>query len=138
MRKQLAFGTCIVLLLLLAACSAAPANPPLVGTWSLKSFGSASAPQAALPEINTTLTFSDKGEVTGNMGCNSFGGGYNLRNSKIVFEPLTSTLMACEEAVMNQEAAALQVMAGEVEYTLENDTLTLRSGDQILVLQAQK
>ncbi len=138
MRKQLAFGTWIVIILLLAACSAAPANPPLVGIWSLQSFGSASAPQAALPEISTNLTFSDKGEVTGNMGCNSFGGSYSLRDSKIEFEPLTSTLMACEEAVMNQEAAVLQLMVGEVEYTLENNTLTLRSGDQILVLQAQK
>ena len=138
MRKQLVFGICIMMNLLLAACSAAPANPPLVGIWSLQSFGSASAPQAALPEISTNLTFSDKGEVTGNMGCNSFGGSYSLRDSKIEFEPLTSTLMACEEAVMNQEAAVLQMLAGEVESTLENNTLTLRSGDQILVLQAQK
>ncbi|GAP16411.1 META domain-containing protein [Levilinea saccharolytica] len=138
MRKQLVFRTWIVMILLLAACTAAPANSPLVGTWSLQSFGSVSAPQAALPEISANLTFSDKGQVSGSMGCNSFGGGYSLRDSKIVFEPLTSTLMACEEAVMNQEAAVLQMLAGEVEYTLENNTLTLRSGDQMLVLQAQK
>jgi putative lipoprotein len=92
--------------------------------WQLSSIDG----QNAAAGINSTLTFSDDGNVSGNGGCNSFGGKATLDGAKLKFGDLFSTMMACEEAKMKQEAAFHAALAKTASYRIENGTLTLLDG----------
>ena len=55
--------------------------------------------------------FGEDGTVSGNGGCNGFGGTYRLDDDKVSFSRLASTRMACPEGdVMKQEHMFLQAL----------------------------
>jgi len=112
---------------MLVAC--ATASPLTGATWHLVSYGSASKPTPAIPDVETSLTFDDAGKVGGNVGCNSFGGEYEIRGEKITFNTLTSTLMACEEPRMQQETAVFNLLTGTLDFKVSGNTLTISSPD---------
>lgn len=113
---------------LLAAC-ASTSTANLSGEWTLQSYGDASAPTPALPDVDTSLKFED-GQLNGNVGCNGFGGGYELKGNSLVFGPLLSTLMFCE-GVAQQEDGVLSVFKdGEnLTVSVSGDQLTITSAD---------
>ncbi len=63
------------------------------------------------------------------MGCNSFGGNYEVKNGQIVISQMISTMMACQGPQMNQEMVTLQVLRGTARYQLENNQLVISSED---------
>ncbi|MBP6010909.1 MAG: META domain-containing protein [Alphaproteobacteria bacterium] len=79
----------------LASCTANEpvGHHPLAGTqWVLKAMAgwdSATAPQVP------TIFFQSETSVGGRSGCNSWGGGYELKGTQIRFSRMRSTLMAC-------------------------------------------
>jgi heat shock protein HslJ len=79
------------------------------------------------------MTFSEDGTVTGNSGCNGFGGNYTVEGDQITFSEVVSTLIACEDARMAQEDAVLTVVSGTATYRIEGSTLTLTNNDTVLV-----
>ena len=112
--------------LILSACGSNGTSANLKGTsWTLVSYGPAGNQTPAAPGIGTSLIFGMDGQVSGNMGCNSFGGNYELTNGKIVFSQMISTMMACQEPQMTQETTSFQVMTGTVNFKLEGNTLTI-------------
>lgn len=125
----------MILAILLAACSGS-ANPvPPSGeaaladtTWKLFAIDKRK-PVEAPNEI--TLTFSD-GQVSGNSGCNSFGGSYSVNGDKIQFSQLASTMMACmePEGIMEQEQVILQYLNQVQTYRFEDGKLVLVVSDQ--------
>lgn len=118
----------LALALLLAACGGAPSG--LTGvTWKLVSYGTPGAEQDAVADVPTSLVFGDDGQVSGSMGCNSFGGEYKVDGNQITFGPLVSTLMACDEPIMNQESAVLKIFTGSVDYKISSTTLTITGAD---------
>ena len=121
--KVVVFGLVIGAVLALSACSASGAND-LEGTnWKLDSIGGVAAAHTA------TLSFAD-GKITGNAGCNSFGGGYKVDGSKItISEPIASTLMACENDVMDLETKYLTVLQSEPTFAKSGNQLTLTTPD---------
>ena len=102
---------------------------PLAGTdWVLDSYttrGDSVSPVIA----GTTVTakFSPDGNVTGNAGCNHYGGGYLLEGTNISVSSLFSTLMYCgePEGVMEQEARYLALLGNASSYRVRGDRLTL-------------
>ena len=131
--------------LLLAACSTAPqatdtpqatavgtsaAPTSLDGTrWVLESLGANGEDSPVIPGSILTLQFQPNGQVSGNSGCNSFGGSYEVRDSRITFLNLVSTLMACaDNAVNQQESQYLQALNSAVAYELAADRLTITYG----------
>lgn len=104
-------------------------------TWVLLSLDG--EPLALNSEI--TLTFDADNGVSGNSGCNSYGGGYTLEGDTLTFGALFSTLMACmDESLMEQEQAYLRTLEAVTGYTLQNHTLTLSTSEgQTLVFEAQ-
>jgi heat shock protein HslJ len=118
----------LALALLLAACGGA--SSALTGvTWKLVSYGPPGAEQDAVADVPTSLVFGDDGQVSGSMGCNSFGGEYKVEGNQITFGPLVSTLMACDEPIMNQESAVLKIFTGTVDYQVDGTTLTITGAD---------
>jgi heat shock protein HslJ len=112
--------------MLLAACSPKAAAPALPGTsWKLVSYGAVGSQTPAAPDVETSLVFGKDGQVSGSLGCNSFSGGYEVKNGKLVFGLLASTLMACPDPQMTQEGTAFQVLTGTVRFEVSGNTLTI-------------
>lgn len=114
-------------LLALSACSAA--KPDLSGDWGLVSYGDAVSPTPALPGVDTSFTF-ENGQMSGNVGCNGFGGEYDLRGEQITFKGIMSTMMFCE-ATSAQEQGVLSVFSDNVPQQIQvnGDSLTITSAD---------
>lgn len=134
----------MLLVILLVACSGS-ANPSTSAgdaaladtTWKLFAIDKRK-PIEAPNEI--TLSFSD-GQVSGNSGCNSFGGSYTVKGDKIQFSQLASTMMACmePEGIMEQEQIILQYLNQAKTYRFEDGRLVIEvSGQETLTYHAIK
>ncbi|NGO52155.1 META domain-containing protein [Allomesorhizobium camelthorni] len=116
-------------LLVRVAEKSPPENPAEAGSikgtaWRLSSLGG----EDAAASVVSTLTFNDDNNISGNGGCNSFGGKASFDGVKLKFSDVFSTMMACEQPKMEQEAAFLAALAKAASYTVEGGTLTLRDG----------
>ncbi|MDX1417386.1 MAG: META domain-containing protein, partial [Candidatus Promineifilaceae bacterium] len=121
------------LLILLAACQqeAAPEESiDLAGTnWVLSSLN------GGLPVPNTavTLGFGADGTASGSDGCNNFSTSYTQDGANLTInQPAATTMMACEEAVMNQASAYMTALADTTNFSSNGMQLNLLNGDQIL------
>ena len=118
--------------LLLAACTTAPAPPPVgggtdalaqVGRWTLQGATDASGARidAAFPHGTAVhaLVFDD-GVVALEGGCNHIGGAYRYdAQGRLVVDSLQSTLMACEDrARMDADAAVSALVQGKTEWRI--------------------
>ncbi len=124
------------LILLFSACSGA-APESITGEWTLISFGDSSNLTPAVPNVETSIAFDENGQFGGTVGCNSFGAGYKLENDQLVFEPIISTMMFCEET-SPQESAVLAILSdATVKFQLNGGQLTLTSADgaSVVVLE---
>lgn len=125
----------IVFTVLLSACAGNSAS--LEGEWKLVSYGSASNPTPALPNVETSINFGADGQFGGNVGCNSFGAGYQVNGNQVTFEAAVSTMMFCE-ATMDQETAILGIVSEQtLNFELSGNQLTLTSqdGSSVIVLE---
>jgi heat shock protein HslJ len=86
-----------------------------------------------VPGSTITLAF-EGGSLSANAGCNSMAGRYTLAGGKLTAPQLASTMMACEQALMDQDTWLAQFLASGPTYTLAGDTLTLTIGTDTLVL----
>jgi heat shock protein HslJ len=118
--------------LLLSACSGSSAS--LEGEWSLVSYGNASAPTPALPNVETSINFGADGQFGGTVGCNSFGAEYSVSGDKITFGSILSTMMFCED-INEQESTVLSIFSDKaLTIKLDGTTLTLVSADGASVI----
>ena len=129
MKKYLLFLLLIVLLL--AACTSQ--SSALTGEWKLIAYGPLESMNTSVNDTNASLTFAEDGTVSGNGGCNSLGGEYTVEGKTITFGQLTSTLMACDESLMNQETIVMQVLNGTAEFEIEDQTLAITNNGMVLV-----
>jgi heat shock protein HslJ len=111
-----------------------PADTTLVNDWLVISINGNQVETGVVP----TLSFTNEGVVSGEGGCNGFGGTYTTDESNgIVLTGMTATLIACEdEAVMAQEAALMDALNQTTVYLIEGNTLTLTDemGTALVVL----
>ena len=112
-----------------SGCSttAAGSRPELAGTsWLAEDI----AAQGVIDNLQTTLSFESENRVVGNAGCNRYFGSVLIDADKLEFGPLGSTMMACPEAVMNQEQRFLAALESSRGYRLDNQTGLLYFTDQ--------
>ena len=115
--------------ILLGACSGGT-SASLTGTWKLVSYGSPDDLIPAAADVDTSVVFGEDGTISGNVGCNSFGGDYKVDGDKITFGTISSTLMMCADtATGDQETAVLHTLTEPVTFVIDGDTLTLTSAD---------
>ena len=80
-------------------------------------------------EPHMKLSASEKRE-TGNSGCNSFFGTYELRGgNSISFSKIGATKMACQDDVMEVEHQLFQALETTTKYAIRNDSLLLTMAD---------
>jgi heat shock protein HslJ len=126
-KSNLLLTALFILAVILAACS--PAKPDISGEWKLASYGNVAYPAPALPNVDTFIQF-ENGQMSGNVGCNGFGGTYEVKGDKITFSGIISTLMYCEET-STQEQGVLGVFSDNLalQIQLNGDFLTITSAD---------
>ncbi len=121
----------VTALLLVSSCAQATPREPLEGA------GALGGTQWRLTELNgaapvegssITVQFSEDGSVAGSGGCNRFNAGFAASDNGVeVKEPMASTAMACDEAVMEQETAFFTALGEAYTFTMSEDALTLIS-----------
>jgi uncharacterized lipoprotein YbaY len=101
--------------------------------WQLEAFGASNALETAAGGQAATLAFEAE-RVSGNSGCNGFGGAYQANTETISFGPLISTLIACsDEKLTRQEQTIFAVLQNQVNYSLSEGQLRITNGGQTLV-----
>lgn len=128
-KTSLFLSTLFVLsVLILSACSGGASASP-TGEWTLVSYGDASNPTSALPDVETSINFNEDGSFGGSVGCNSLGADYKVDSDQITFGSIVSTMMFCE-GISDQESAVLNILTDKmVSFTVNGDQLTLASAD---------
>mgnify|MGYP001274395903 CR=1 FL=1 len=126
----LMFTLVLLTALVITSCGGIGNSANLAGTsWKLVNYGSNTSLTAAVPDVPTSLDIGKDGKMSGNVGCNSFSGDYKVNGSQITFGTVVSTLMACPDPVMKQEAAVLKVFSGTASFTLDAGTIVITSAD---------
>lgn len=125
--------------LLAAACAPVPAQELAGTSWVLQSLNGDGAVGEAIGGKPVTLNFADASQVNGSSGCNNYSGSYesDTRDGSLLFSPLASTLMACEETVMAVEHSFFVALQESSSYTISGDTLTIDSNSSTLVFVRQ-
>jgi len=124
----------LFMLFILAACGSVSSRS-VQGQWILISYGSPSDQILAVPNVETSIEFKD-GQLSGNVGCNGFGGEYSVDGDTITFGPIMSTMMFCE-AVADQESITLAVFQESATFVMSDNLLTITSmdGNSVIVLE---
>jgi len=131
--NTLTFMTWIVILLV--ACGGTSGDPLNNTSWELYSMGEYS------PIAGSRLTIRfEEGQVSGNGGCNSYGGEYRVNGDRLKLEKLMSTLMACADpAIMEQETIFMQVLGEAQRFDIVDGRLQMyASGGEALTFVPAK
>lgn len=115
----------------LAACTGS-SSASIEGQWKLVSYNET----PAVPNVETSIEFKD-GQMSGNVGCNGFGGDYEVDGDQIKFGSVMSTMMFCEGPVGEQESGTLAVFQESTKFVLDGNMLTIASteGNSVIVLE---
>ncbi|AZG35008.1 META domain-containing protein [Shewanella psychromarinicola] len=110
-------------------------NEQLIGTWHVEVV-------LDTPTINNSpakLVFAQNGELSGNNSCNQFFGHYNQQGNRLQMAPSGSTMKACVDSLMAQEADLMHAIAQVQQIDFSKGKLNLLSekGDTLLVLTKQ-
>ena len=93
--------------------------------WMLQSYAVDGELQSMIPASEVDATFAD-GTVSGTGGCNQYSGSYELDGEALSIGPLVSTMMACDQAIMDQEVAFMSALGAAASYEVSGDTLTVK------------
>ena len=105
---------------------AAPANP-LQGEWNVTGYNNGKqATTSAIAGTTLTAAFTPDGKVAGNAGCNTYNGEYKLDGTSLTVGPLATTMMACDQAIMDQETQFLAALQTPTTVETSGATVTLR------------
>jgi heat shock protein HslJ len=134
MKKLVLF---VMILFVLTACSGAGSSSP-VGEWKLVSYGPPANQTRAAMGVDTSITFASNGQLMGDVGCNSFSGEYGVNGDQITFQPIVSTLMACEDPIGTQEQQVFATLTDTVNFQIAGDTFTITSVDGGLTIVLER
>jgi heat shock protein HslJ len=94
-------------------------------TWQLDSIITGDTASSVPAGVTSTLLLKPSGLAFAELGCNTGRGGYEVKDTTITFDPMATTLMACDDTTMSVEDAVLAVLQGEVSYSVDGETLVL-------------
>jgi heat shock protein HslJ len=108
------------------------ASGELDGTsWQLTEYGAEDSPQTANGEL--TLIFGPGDTISGNGGCNTFGGTYLRQGESFTTSQLVSTMMACaDNSLTEQEGVYTRALTNATALMIEGDELRITYPDGVL------
>jgi heat shock protein HslJ len=85
-------------------------------------------------ELPPRLAFAE-GRLSGNVGCNSFSGGYTLEGDRLTIDPrMAMTMMACEESLMALEQTITAHLAAVAGFRQTGTRLELLDADGAVLI----
>lgn len=138
MDKQRLTLTALTLLPLIVACGSEQAGSDSVGAgasasvtgvhWAVDDI-TVDGKKSDAPS-NAYLRIADGGEVKGNLGCNNFGADAAFDDSRVTFEQMQATEMACEGVPPTFEETLARTLAdGDLTTDVDGDKLILTTAD---------
>jgi heat shock protein HslJ len=110
--------------------TAADGTVAILGEWTATNFYTGNAVQSVAVDSLLTANF-DADEVSGDGGCNTFGGPYTAGKRSISMGPFRSTLKACADpALQGQEQQYLAALEVAATYRVTGDQLELFRADE--------
>jgi putative lipoprotein len=100
-------------------------DPPAAGLWGTAWLLEDITGSGVIDYARATLEFPQQSRAAGRGSCNRFSGSVTVAGDRIAFGQLASTMMACSEAVMNQERKYLQALQGAERYRLDGRDLLI-------------
>jgi len=98
----------------------------LLGDWIIAEVDGKPAIAGSTP----TITFEEDGKLNGNASCNRFFGGYKLTGEGLATDGLGSSMMMCDQPLMDQEMKVLDILKGVGGFAIGADgALILRASD---------
>lgn len=102
---------------------------PLIGTtWIVDTLISGESASSVPVGVTASFVIAD-GQISGNGGCNSFGGSATVDGATVTIGALNSTMMACEGDAGTTEAAVFAVLQGAVTVEIVGSSLRLTGTD---------
>ncbi len=129
-----------VVILAVTSCSNSSVNKIEDTKWILESYGDRDNPKDVIDGTEITATFnSEDDRVTGSAGCNSYFGGYEIKDG-LSISMLANTEMWCgdPEGRMDQETEYLKILQTAKNYTVKGSTLIIDCGDNMLIYTASE
>jgi heat shock protein HslJ len=111
-----------------------PGGVPLAGEYLSVEVAEGGMVRPLVPGTQIRLTFDD-GAVGASLGCNHLGGTYRLDGDVLVVDELSTTDMGCDPPRHDQDQWFADLLASRPTVALAGDTLTLSSGDTVVVLR---
>lgn len=105
------------------------ANQPNLGgtNWNLTEWTENGTTSQIVPGSKPNLEFNNEGGLHGTSGCNIFNGSFEVNGQDLSVGQLMQTLMACDEATMQQEYTFVKLLTDAKSYSITGDTLTIVS-----------
>lgn len=97
------------------------------GNWAVAEVSGAPA------KASQTMTFLEDGSVSGEGGCNSFGGMYEAQGQDLAFMNVFSTQMACPD--LEAEGRFFAALTAVSTWDMDGSELLLLNGDGATVLE---
>ena len=108
-----------------SGCGGEPATL-LAGDWTVVTIDG----EPPIDGTEPSLSFGDDGRISGNASCNRFFGGFTLTGEGLSFGEMGAAMMMCDDPVMAQERAMLDILQGTIGFAIAEDGgLTLSGAD---------
>ena len=118
------------------ARQAPAAAAPLEGTsWQLTTVVTGDVAASTVAGATVTALFADS-KMTGTAGCNQYSAGYSLQGEQLAVEPVVTTKMACEPAIMDQEQAFVTAVGAADTLVVVGTELRLAHAGGMLIFSA--
>ncbi len=109
---------------------------PLVGTrWTVDALLDGETVSSIPAGLTATLEFTATGQVRVNTSCNEGGAGFTVDQATMRISELILTERACQPPASTLEAAVVAVLGGDIQYTIDDRSLSLTVGANGLVLR---
>ncbi|HDR29235.1 META domain-containing protein [Rhodovulum sp.] len=113
----------------LSGCGGDPLDVLAAHPWRIEDIGGG----GIVGSSNVGIVFGRDGRVSGSGGCNRFMGGAELTGEGLRIGPVAVTMMACPEALMDQERRFFEVLDRVDRFDVTEDgALVLIGGDAVL------
>lgn len=115
--------------LLVAACGDDDPDPAASSQLEGREFVGSDVEGHDLVEGTEIRLAFEADSMSAHAGCNRFAGGYTIEGGVLRAGALASTMMACEQSLMDQDAWLGEVLTGGPTLSVAGDTLTVTGSD---------
>ena len=90
--------------------------------------------QGIIDDSRVTLNFGDEGRVAGKASCNRYFAVYSVDGETLNIQQAATTMMACPEALMNQERRFLDALQGVHSFEIDATGALVLTGENSRIL----